>query len=78
LVNPIDRGEKTEMDGQVRILPLDFNTVLRRAESRLLKLHNKIKTAPFLQERGIQEFLEGVAETDGALDFSSKVEPVFS
>lgn len=56
-VNPIDKGEKTEMDGRVRILPMDFNTVLRRAESRLLKLHDKIQSAPFLQEHGIDEFL---------------------
>ncbi len=66
--NPIDRGEKTEMDGRVRILPMDFSIVLRRAESRLLKLHDKIKSAPFLQERGIDKFLDENVGLVGELD----------
>jgi len=67
-VNSIDKGEKTEMDGRVKIIPLDFGTVLRRAESRLLRLHEKIKSAPFLQERGIEEYLaDEVPATELAL-----------
>jgi hypothetical protein len=71
-VNPIDRGEKTEMDGRVRIVPLDFSTVLRRAESRLLKLHDKIKSAPFLQERGIETFLDESANLSGELNLQEQ------
>lgn len=66
-VNPIDRGEKTEMDGRTRILPMDFDTVLRRAESRLFKLHEKIRSAPFLQDAGIQKFLDNGSTADGEL-----------
>lgn len=72
-INPIDRGEKTEMDNRVSILPLDFATVLRRAESRLLKLHDKIKSAPFLQEKGIEEFLNESTVQDCELDLQEAV-----
>jgi Histidine kinase-, DNA gyrase B-, and HSP90-like ATPase len=56
-INPIDRGEKTEMDGRVKILPMDFDTVLRRAKSRMLNLYDRIKEAPFLKQQGIDDFL---------------------
>jgi len=71
-VNPIDRGEKTEMDGRVRILPLDFNTVLRRAESRLLKLHDKIQSSPFLQNHGINDYLKDPTGPEDELHFETK------
>ena len=57
-INQVDREERTESNGRVRILPLDFGTVLQRADSRLLKLRDKIKSAPFLQKAGIDGFLE--------------------
>lgn len=57
-INPVDRGEKTEMDGRVKILPIDFGTILRRAHSRLLNLYEKVRSAPFLKAHGIDEFLE--------------------
>jgi len=57
-IKSVDREEKTEMGGRVRILPLDFHTVLDRAKSRLLLLYDKIKSAPFLQKQGIEEFLD--------------------
>jgi hypothetical protein len=72
-VNPIDRGEKTEMDGRVHILPMDFTTVLRRAESRLLKLHEKIKSAPFLKERGIDKFLDESGDSVRELNLKDEV-----
>jgi hypothetical protein len=56
-INPVDREERTELSGRVRILPLDFGIVLQRADSRLLKLRDKIKAAPFLQDAGIEAFL---------------------
>ncbi len=46
------------MDGAVIIRPLIFDTVLKRAESRLLNLHKKIENAPFLDRNEIQKFLE--------------------
>jgi hypothetical protein len=45
------------------MLPLDFNTVLQRAESCLMLLHDKIKSDPFVQESGINAFL-----TDAPVD----------
>lgn len=72
-VDPIDRGEKTEMDRRVIIIPLDFSTVLRRAESRLLKLYDKIKSAPFLHQKGIEEFLDEGIVSDGELEFQEVV-----
>jgi hypothetical protein len=55
-INQVDREERTELGGRVRILPLDFTTVLQRADSRLLKLREKIKSAPFLQDANLEEF----------------------
>src|ERR1035437_260671 len=73
-VNPIDRGEKTEMDGRVHILPMDFSTVLRRAASRLLKLHDKIKSAPFLKDRGIDKFLDENGSAVGELNLKGEAD----
>lgn len=56
-VNPIDRSPSKYLDDRVKITPMDFTTVLHRADSRLLKLRDKIKSAPFLQNAGIDTFL---------------------
>ena len=65
-INQVDREERTEYGGRVRILPLDFGTVLQRADSRLLKLRDKIKSAPFLQNIEIDQFLsEGESDLGG-------------
>jgi len=61
-INQIDREERTEMAGRVKILPIDFETILQRAKSRLLNLYDKIRTAPFLQQQGIDKFLDPNAE----------------
>lgn len=47
---PHEEGTLTEKDGKVVIQPLLFNSVLERAKSRLLKLFDRIKSAPFLQK----------------------------
>lgn len=57
-IKPIDRSESTHLDGRVKILPLDFSTVLQRADSRLLKLREKIKSAPFLQDKNLEQFVD--------------------
>ena len=75
-INQVDREERTELNGRVRILPLDFGTVLQRADSRLLKLRDKIKSAPFLQQSGIEEFLNDDRQEDGELPFVSNEAPV--
>ncbi|SDL72300.1 Histidine kinase-, DNA gyrase B-, and HSP90-like ATPase [Pedobacter sp. ok626] len=47
----------TKMDGRVIIQPLDYDTVMRRAKSRLLNLFDKVKNAPYLEDTRIQEYL---------------------
>ncbi len=60
-----ESGLRKEMDDRVRILPMTFNTVLQRAKSRLLKLYDRVKTAPFLQGKEIEKFLgESVEPSD--------------
>jgi hypothetical protein len=66
-INQVDREERTELGGRVRILPLDFATVLQRADSRLLKLRDQIKAAPFLQKAGIDAFLSEDVVNPGEL-----------
>lgn len=53
---PIKHGE------EVKISPLLYDTILIRAEKRLLSLHNKVKDAPFLleQQEALKRFLEPV------------------
>jgi hypothetical protein len=50
-------GQVTHMDGAVKITPIIFDTVLKRAHSRLLNLHKKIEGSPFLERDQIQSFL---------------------
>ncbi len=66
-IKPIDRSESTHLDGRVKILPLDFSTVLQRADSRLLKLREKIKSAPFLQNQDLEEFVDDEPVLTGEL-----------
>jgi hypothetical protein len=56
-IKPNDSGVRTELDGRVRIIPLDYDTVMRRAKSRLLNLHEKIKKSPFLQDTRARVYL---------------------
>ena len=56
-INPADSGITTHKDGLVKILPLDYDTVIRRAKSRLLNLYDKIKSAPYLQDTRTRMFL---------------------
>lgn len=51
-------GENTYKDDMVSVRPLVFDTVLKRAETRLLNLHKKIEGAPFLDHEEIQNFLK--------------------
>lgn len=56
-INPNDAELRTELNGRVQIQPLDYDTVVRRAKSRLLNLHEKIKASPFLQETRARMYL---------------------
>jgi len=75
-INPVDRGEKKEMDDRVRIRPLAFDWVLNRAESRLLKLRDKIKEAPFLKDQGIDQFLEDKPNDELPLESAAEAQSI--
>jgi hypothetical protein len=48
-VDDLESSPRTEMENTVSITPMLFDTVLQRAKSRLLKLHERVKDAPFLK-----------------------------
>jgi hypothetical protein len=56
-LTPYESEKTTKMDGSVIIQPLDYDTVMRRAKSRLLNLFDKVKNAPFLEDTRIKEYL---------------------
>ncbi|WP_017172066.1 ATP-binding protein [Xanthomonas phaseoli] len=60
----IEAGEaepRNEGD-RVRITPMLYDTIIRRAERRLLNLHSKVQAAPFLEggQESLGQFLEQV------------------
>ncbi|MCX2524732.1 ATP-binding protein [Larsenimonas rhizosphaerae] len=61
LGDKIEDGENevTRHGEEVKIYPMLYNTILNRAEKRLLNLHNRVKEAPFLMEgqEDFQKFL---------------------
>jgi len=64
LGSEIEQGEDepTSHGDEVKIIPMLYDTILIRAEKRLLNLHTKVKTAPFLldQQEILKEFLEPI------------------
>lgn len=72
LGDEIEQGEggvRTEDDNQVKIMPMLYDTILCRAEKRLLNLHSKVKDAPFLaeQQEQLQKFVEPLPVVQSAL-----------
>ena len=57
-IDPAEVYQREEKNGKVKIQPMLFNTILDRAKSRVLKLYEKVKSAPLLQEKGLGDFLE--------------------
>jgi hypothetical protein len=52
LGDEIEHGEGgTRAEDKVKIMPMLYDTILTRAKKRLLNLHEKVKTAPFLIEQ---------------------------
>lgn len=52
-IDPGEGGIRTEWDGRVTIIPMTYNTFIRRAEKRMLGLREKLKDAPFLKDHGV-------------------------
>ncbi len=54
-----ESAPRTEWDNRVTIIPMSYDTFVRRAEKRMLGLRDKLKAAPFLREHDIERtFLE--------------------
>jgi histidine kinase/DNA gyrase B/HSP90-like ATPase len=51
-------GISTHKNDTIKVIPLDYDTVVRRAKSRLLNLYNRVSNAPFLQDTRIKEFIK--------------------
>ncbi len=64
LGDEIDVGEEEprKEGGEVKITPLLYDTILTRAEKRLLNLYSKVKDAPFLmeQQEELNRFVEPI------------------
>lgn len=57
----IEQGEAFERSARnddVKIRPMIFDTILKRAETRLLNLHKKVEQAPFLDNFDADNFLQ--------------------
>jgi hypothetical protein len=52
-IEATERGERTEWDNRVTIIPMTYDVFVRRAEARMLGLRKKLKEAPFLKEHGV-------------------------
>lgn len=68
-IEPGEGGTRTENDNQVKIMPILYETILNRAEKRLLNLHSKVKSAPFLveQQEQLNKFIEPILVVQGDL-----------
>ncbi len=66
-IDPLEVEARTEKGEHVIIQPLDYQTIIQRAKSRMLKLYDKVKDAPFLNEddkNELNEYIKGVDGTD--------------
>jgi hypothetical protein len=51
-VDPTESADRKEWDDRVIIRPMSYNVFVRRAETRMLGLREKLRSAPFLNEHG--------------------------
>jgi hypothetical protein len=59
-LEPMESSAREELDGTVKIQPMLFATVVQRAKARMLRLHERVKTAPFLESHReeLERFLD--------------------
>jgi hypothetical protein len=69
-VDPIERDARKENNDRCTIQPLDYQVVITRAKSRLLKLYDRVKGAPFLENQRIE--LDSL-KTQNVINFERKV-----
>lgn len=65
-IEPGENGARTEDDKLITINPILYDTILLRAEKRLLNLKSKVKAAPFLvaQQDELAKFVEPIAVSE--------------
>lgn len=65
--DPVEGDDRTERGNTVIIRPLAYEAVLGRAKGRMLKLHDRVREAPFLMEHRdeIERFLQGTPPQTG-------------
>ena len=66
-IDPVEVEARIEKNGHVRIQPLDYQTVVQRAKSRMLKLYDKVRNAPFLgpaDKAKLKEYVQGADDED--------------
>lgn len=67
---------RKEKDERVIIQPLDYNNVITRAKTRLHRLYDRVKSAPFLNKKAIGEFVHRHNKSDqGKNNLLSMVTP---
>lgn len=61
LIEP-GEAEPRKEGGRVKIAPMLYDTIVRRAEKRLLNLYSKVQEAPFLaeQKKELSTFLDDI------------------
>ncbi|PXF29054.1 hypothetical protein WH50_22735 [Pokkaliibacter plantistimulans] len=50
-IDPFERDARKENNDRCTIQPLDYQVVIARAKSRLLRLYDRVKGAPFLEKQ---------------------------
>ncbi|MDP2699693.1 ATP-binding protein [Thalassospira sp.] len=62
-------GDHTTHGSNVRVIPMLYDTVLARAETRLLNLYDQVKEAPFLREHkdDLAQFVQASSSDQGSL-----------
>jgi len=58
---------RKEKGDRVIIQPLDYNNVITRAKTRLHRLYDRVKSAPFLNKQAIYEFIQRGEKNDADL-----------
>jgi hypothetical protein len=66
-IDPNEGLKRTEKDNRVVIQPMLYDTALNRAKSRLLKLYDRVKDAPFLDDATLDTFLSDAAPEQRSL-----------
>lgn len=64
--------EGTREEGRTNIIPMAYDTFVRRAETRMLNLYARLSEAPFLRDSGldVDNFVASLAPRQAGLELS--------